>query len=245
MNRFSVSVVVLTVLLIPGMAFAQAELDQRFLLASPNTIETDPALLEHMTTLAEGAYGAHCAGCHGADFTGGNGIPDLSDFDWLWGVTGSESTTIEPMFEIMQTILYGIRDRNCADEIKRYGACPDTRYSEMPAYQEVGLSDAEIDDLVEYVFMLSGQEYSADAVARAAPQSELCAECHGPEGYGYKPYGGPDLTDSVVLYGGTREEIRETLAKGRLGSCPPWVSTLDLVTIKALSVYLYRKSVGY
>jgi cytochrome c oxidase cbb3-type subunit 3 len=172
-------------------------------------------------------------------------IPNLADYDWLWGITGSEPTASEPMFEIMQTILYGIRDRDCADAVKRYGACPDTRYSEMPAYKALDFSDRDIDDLVQYVLMLSAQDFDATAVERAAPHAMLCAECHGPDSYGYKPYGGPDLTDAVWLYGGTAEKIRETIANGRLGTCPPWASKLDAVTIKALSVYLYRKSQGY
>lgn len=245
MSRILPSAALLAALLAAGTVSAQPELDERLLLASPNTIDTDPALLQHMSTLAETAYDANCASCHGADYSGGNGVPNLADYDWLWGVTGAESTSTEPVFEIMQTILYGIRDRDCAEEVKRYGACPDTRYSEMPAYADVGFTDQQIDDLVEYVFMLSRQEYAQEAVTRAAPQSALCAECHGEEGYGHKPYGGPDLTDEVWLYGGTREQIRDVLAKGRLGTCPPWAARLNAVTIKALAVHLYRKSQGY
>jgi cytochrome c oxidase cbb3-type subunit 3 len=236
----------LVMLLAAGGACAQTDLDERLLQASPTTIEADAALLQHMNTLAESAYAANCSACHGADYTGDKGVPDLSDYEWLWAIDGSEPTSAEPVFAIMQTILYGIRDRDCADSVKRYGACPDTRYSEMPAYgsEAIGFSDQELDDLVDYVFMLSGQEFSADAVARAAPNSVLCAECHGPDGYGYRPYGGPDLTDGVWLHGGTREQIREVLKNGSLGNCPPWTGKLDMVTIKALAVYLYRKSMG-
>lgn len=230
---------------VPGALFAQSALDESLLLASPTTVEADPALLAHMTTLAESAYGRHCVGCHGADFAGGPGIPNLIDYDWLWGVSGSEPTASEPVFEIMQTILYGIRDRACDDAVKRYGACPDTRYSEMPAYRELGFNDAQIEDLVDYVLMLSGQEHNAAAVERAAGTAVLCVECHGVDGYGYKPFGGPDLTDSIWLYGGTRASIRDSIANGRLGSCPPWAGTLNAVTIKALALYLYRESQGY
>lgn len=223
---------------------AQAPLDARLLLASPTTIENDAALLEHMTHLAETAYTTHCAACHGVDFTGSEGIPNLADYDWLWGITGSEPTASEPVFEIMQTILYGIRDRDCADEVKRYGACPDTRYSEMPAYRALGFTEDQIDDLVQYVMMLSGRPFDAPAVARAGANTSLCAECHGADGYGYKPFGGADLTDTVWLYGGTQEKIRASIADGRMGSCPPWAGTLDAAAIKAMAVYLYRKSQG-
>jgi cytochrome c oxidase cbb3-type subunit III len=230
-----------------GIAFAQGDSDAALLLASPNTIDTSPALLARVNQLAEDALNTHCTGCHGTDLKGSKGIPDLTDYDWLWGITGAETTSTEPVFEIMQTILYGIRDRNCADEVKRYGACPDTRYSEMPAYgsPDIGFSAEQIDELVEYVMMLSGQEFDAAAVERGAPNISLCAECHAADGLGYKPYGGPDLTDGVWLYGGTREDIRDVITNGRLGTCPPWAGTLDFVTIKALAVHLYRKSQGY
>lgn len=247
MLRFSLRALACLVPLLAGAEFAlaQPELDARLLVASPLTIENEPALLARMTALAEPAYATHCAACHGADFKGREGVPDLSDYDWLWGITGSEPTASEPVFEIMQTILYGVRDRNCSEDVKRYGACPDTRYSEMPAYSELGFTPAQIDDLVQYVLMLSGADFDAAAVERAQGDSGLCAECHGPEGYGYKPFGGPDLTDSVWLYGGTQEQIRASIAAGRLGTCPPWAGTLDAVTIKALAVLLYRKSQGY
>ncbi|MGV3592188.1 MAG: c-type cytochrome [Gammaproteobacteria bacterium] len=235
-------------LLAPVAALAQAhvpEMDERLLLASPTTIDADPVLLAYMTTLAEPAYRTHCASCHGDDLAGRDGVPNLADYDWLWGITGAEPTSSEPMFEIMQTILYGIRDRDCPDDVKSYGACPDTRYSEMPAYKDLGFTDAQIDDLVQYVLMLSGQDHDAAAVERASANSGLCAECHAADGYGYKPFGGPDLTDSVWLYGGTPQAIRASIADGRLGVCPPWAATLDAATIKALAVYLYRKSQGY
>lgn len=233
---------------IPSALLAQARspaLDERLLLASPTTLESDAELLAYMEALAEPAYATHCAACHGADFAGREGVPNLADYDWLWGITGAEPTASEPVFEIMQTILYGIRDRDCPDDVKSYGACPDTRYSEMPSYKELGLSDAEIDDLVQYVLMLSGQDFDAAAVERSARNNGLCAECHAADGYGYKPFGGPDLTDSVWLYGGSVPAIRASIAAGRLGTCPPWAGTLDYTTIKALAVYLYRKSQGY
>ncbi len=247
MFRLSVTSLLLTVALslAPSLLQAQPDIDERLLRASPNTIENDPELLDHMTHLAESAYTANCASCHGADFAGKEGVPNLADYDWLWGITGSEPTASEPVFEIMQTILYGIRDRDCADDVKRYGACPDTRYSEMPAYKMLDFTDQQIDDLVQFVLMVSGQDFDAAAVERASANTGLCVECHGPDNYGYKPYGGADLTDSIWLYGGTPEKIRETLANGRLGTCPPWVDKLDFVTIKALAVYLYRKSQGY
>jgi cytochrome c oxidase cbb3-type subunit 3 len=228
-------------LLLSLSANAQPRLDEALLLASPTTINADAALTQHMNTLAQSAISEYCAACHGADLQGQIGVPNLVDYEWLWGVTGLEMTSVEPVLKIMQTILYGVRDSNCPEETKRYGGCPDTRYSEMPGY---GTITAQVDDLVEYVLDLAGEEADAEAVARAEPLKDICTECHGPEGYGDKVYGGPDLTDSVWLYGNTREQLRDVIGNGRKGTCPAWGQRLDPVTIKALAVYLYNKSMG-
>ena len=114
------------------VTFAQRNLDEALLLASPDMIAADSALKSHMETLATQAVSNHCAACHGANLTGQSGVPNLVDYDWLWGVNGFEMTQSEAVFEIMQTILYGARNSECPDEIKRYGVCPDTRFSQMP-----------------------------------------------------------------------------------------------------------------
>lgn len=195
-----------------------------------------------MTTLAEAAVARHCAACHGSDLTGRKGVPNLTDYDWVWDISGFETTTVEPVFSIMQTILYGIRDRDCADQQKRYGACSDTRYSEMPAYGQVGFTGEQISDLVEYTLSLSDQDADHNAIARVAALAAVCSECHGEGGLGYKPYGGPDLTDDIWLYGGSREDIYDVLNNGRMGNCPPFADILDLVTIKSLAVYIFMKA---
>lgn len=244
MARLLPAFIAAATLLIATESHAQNALNERLLLASPGAIAADAELSAHMTTLAETEITTHCATCHGADLSGQTGVPNLVDYDWLWSVTGMEMTSVEPVLEIMQTILYGVRDTSCPDEVKRYGGCPDTRYSEMPAYGELGFSRAQIDDLVEYVVDLAGGEADAAAVTRAGATAGLCVECHAEGGYGYKPYGGPDLTDAVWLYGSSRDEIRAVLVEGRKGTCPAWAEVLDAATIKALAVYLYNKSLG-
>lgn len=229
----------------PAASGAGDTLRETLLVASWTTIEENPQLLALTEELATTAAAEHCSGCHGADLAGGEGVPSLVDFEWIWGITGYETTATEPIHQIMQTILYGIRDRDCPEDSKRYGACPDTRYSEMPAYRQLGLSETDLEGLTDYVLSLSGQEHDAEAAASVAGLTGLCVECHGEGAFGYKPYGGPDLTDEVWLYGGSREAIFASIAEGRLGSCPPFWDTLDAATIKALAVYLYRKSFGY
>jgi cytochrome c oxidase cbb3-type subunit III len=218
---------------------------ERVLNASPYSIAADAELEQFVNATAEVAITTHCARCHGDDLRGQPGVPNLLDYDWLWGITGDESSDVGPVMEIEQTILYGVRNKECPDiaSLSIYGGCIDTRYSEMPAYGNAGVfNDAQIGDLAEYVLSLSGQDADQAAVDRAQPMWAVCAECHGQNGQGYRPYGGPDLTDDIWLYGGERASIADVISKGRLGVCPPWGKTLDAATIKALAVYIYRKS---
>ena len=52
--------------------------------------------------------------------------------------------------------------------------------------------------------------------------------------------GGPNLTDNVWLYGGTREAITESIANGRNGIMPPFDGRLDDVQVKLLVALLTR-----
>ena len=212
--------------------------------ASPYAIAADESLAEFVNATAEAAISEHCASCHGADLSGQPGVPDLTDFDWLWGITGFETNDVAPVMAIQQTLLYGVRNRDCPADQQSYGACSDTRYSEMPGYGVNGFSDEQIADLTEYVVNLSGGEADTEAAARAEGNWVICVECHGEDGFGYVPYGGPNLRDDIWLYGGDRETIIDVIANGRLGECPPWANTLDAATIKALAVYIWNKSTG-
>ena len=170
----------------------------------------------------EAAFAEHCVACHGEDGSGKTGIPDLVDYDWLWGSALSDIET---------SIRYGIRSGHDLQ-----------RYSEMPAYEDTGLlTNTEIDDQVEYLLALSGGEADAAAVARAEGNFEaICSECHDLDGKGLiEWYGAPNLTDDYWLYGGSREEIRASIANGLLGASPAWDDVLDNNTIKMLAIYVY------
>jgi cytochrome c oxidase cbb3-type subunit 3 len=231
----------------PTAPAAAPSIVDRVLAASPDVISVDPELDAFVTQAAERAIAEHCATCHGADLTGRPGVANLVDFDWLWGITLEETTNVAPVMEIEQTILYGVRNTDCpliADQ-SRYGGCVDTRYSEMPAYRDIGVfDDAQIEDLTEYVVSLSGDAADASAAARGKELWTTCIECHGEDGRGYKPYGGPDLTDNVSLYGADRATITDVIVAGRKGQCPPWADKLDAATIKSLAVYIWRKASG-
>ena len=231
--------------IITTVSFAQRDLGEALLLASPDSIQADAELKLHMDSLAEEAITEHCAACHGIDLAGKTGVPNLVDFDWMWGVSGFEMTQSEAVFEIMQTILYGVRSLDCPDSIKRYGACPDTRFSQMPAYSDLNFTDEQLNGLVDYVYSLSGATHDSEAVDNVSGLTGICVECHGDEGGGYKAFGGPDLTDDIWLFGNSREQILDVIANGRTESCPAWSTTLDVATIKALAVTIYNRSMGY
>jgi cytochrome c oxidase cbb3-type subunit 3 len=221
----------------PGVA-------ERVVLASPYAIAADAEAAQFVQTTAEKAIADHCAACHGADLQGKPGVPNLVDYDWLWGITLEETNDVAPVMEIEQTIRHGVRNDDCPAVAAqaRYGSCPDTRYSEMPGYGTLGAFTTEqIADLTEYTLSLAGGSADAEAAARGQALAAVCTECHGPDGTGYKPYGGPDLTDDVWLYGGDRATVADVITVGRLGKCPAWAGTLDAATIKSLAVYIWKK----
>jgi cytochrome c oxidase cbb3-type subunit 3 len=223
----------------------------RIVNAGPVEIESDPALSAFVKATAERAIAAHCARCHGQDLKGARpGVPDLTDYEVLWNTGAQEEIDATQVMSLQQTILWGIRDQDCPDSERKqqYGACPDTRYSHMPAYGKEGVyRPGQIADLAEYVLQLGKQPADATAAGRGGKlYGEGCAECHGADGFGYGPYGGPDLTDDVWLYGGSRAAIIRTLTNGpgpdgNGGRCPPWGRRLDGVTIKALAVYIHGR----
>ena len=220
---------------------------ERVVVASPYAIKADAEAAAFVTATAEKAYAENCASCHGADMRGKLGVPDLTDYEFIWGITGEETSDVGPIAELEQTIRYGVRNQDCpaVRDQALYGDCPDTRYSEMPAYAALGsLTGEQIRDLTEYVLSLSGQDADAAAVERGRRDFGQCVECHGPEGRGYKPYGGPDLTDDISIYGGDRGAITASIVAGRMGRCPAWVDKLDAATIKSLAVYIWRKVQG-
>ncbi|MFL2546834.1 MAG: c-type cytochrome [Candidatus Rariloculaceae bacterium] len=227
-----------------GAALEQSSAAVRVLNASPYEIAADDELRSFVNNTAETAIAENCASCHGADLSGGPGVPNLVDYDWLWGITGQETNDVYPVIAIQQTLLYGVRNRDCPEDRMSYGACSDTRYSEMLGYGVAGFSEEQISDFTEWVIAMSGWDTDDAAVERAGATSAICAECHGGDSYGYVPYGGPNLRDDIWLYGSDRDTIHDVIANGRLGVCPPWGEALDVATIKSLAVYIWNMSMG-
>ncbi|MBF0438507.1 MAG: cytochrome-c oxidase, cbb3-type subunit III [Magnetococcales bacterium] len=204
-------------------------------------IAKDNKLLQYAISGGKAVFGDYCAPCHG---TGGIGVktggfPTLADDDWLFG--GNLET-------IHETISGG-------------------RVGQMPAHLKSAggnFSDAQVDDLTSYVLSLTGQ--SKDAAANQRGDALFhgdagCKGCHGDKGNGslkgtvdgspLPPIGAPNLTDAIWLYGGDRQTVRDSIAKGRSGKMPAWSKEskevgkkLDPLALKQVTIYVHSLGGG-
>lgn len=187
-----------------------------------------PQNAELMQVAIEGgraAFKVNCVQCHGSGAAGSRGYPNLNDDDWLWG---------GDIDAIHYTLTHGVRqpDHN------------ETRFSQMPAFDGV-LKANEIDQVVSYTRVISGQDRPSQAsAAGAALFATNCASCHGTDGKGLREFGAPNLTDGIWLYGGDVDSIRQTVVRSRFGVMPRWDNRLDPVTIKMLAAYVHSLGGG-
>ncbi len=189
-------------------------------------IANDPKLLAQAKAGGAAAFKQNCAQCHGSGGKSmpGNGYPNLTDTDWLWGGT---------VKDIELTLVNGIRSPDHAD----------TRTSMMPSFGKDGiLTGAQVNDVVSHVLSLSGKG-PANA-AGAALFTANCVACHGPDGKGLRQFGAPNLTDQVWLYGGDRAQVVASVTKAHAGVIPAWSGKLDPATIKMLAVYVHSLGGG-
>ena len=171
-------------------------------------------------------FRANCSQCHGSGAAGNVGYPNLLDNDWLWGGT---------VDEIAYTIRHGIRNET-----------DDARYSEMPKFgADELLEPAQIDQVVEHVLAISGQEHDAALAAEGAVVfEENCAACHMEDGTGDIYGGAPNLTDAIWLYGGDRAGIADTVTNARFGVMPAWGLRLSEAEINAAALYVHQLGGG-
>ena len=189
-------------------------------------IESNPRLLSFAMAAGAAAFGDNCAPCHGTGGQGGSGYPNLVDDNWLWGGTYDQ---------IYTTIQHGIR----SDDAK-------TRVNNMPAFLKDGLLNREqVDDVVEYVLEISGQDHDAAMAEKGkAFFMDQCVICHGENAKGNQELGAPNLTDAIWQFGGTREDITSTVSNARNYVMPAWAQRLDPGTIKSLAVYVHSLGGG-
>lgn len=63
-----------------------------------------------------------------------------------------------------------------------------------------------------------------------------CAQCHGSDAMG--SYGFPNLTDEEWLYGGSPEQIRNSIVGGRNGAMPAWSAAMSDEDVANVSSYV-------
>lgn len=201
-----------------------ADVAARIAAADFQAIGADPGLDEFARRGGAALFRTYCSQCHGAGAAGAKGYPNLLDDEWLWGGTPEA---------IYLTLKHGIR----------WEADPDTRYSEMPAFGDMGiLTHAQIAAVADYVLSLSG-------AAAATPEggqlfAENCAACHGANAMGDPEQGAPNLADAIWLYGGDRETVIATITHSRFGVMPAWGDRLNETEIKQLTHYVHSLGGG-
>ncbi|GLQ36286.1 Cbb3-type cytochrome c oxidase subunit CcoP [Amylibacter marinus] len=208
-----------------SVALENAEIEQLLLATPLENIAKNPSLVRYASAGGGAVFRTYCAQCHGAGAQGATGYPNLQDDDWLWG---GDLAALE------QTIQHGIRSD--ADE--------DTRYSEMPKFGEF-LEEAQIEQLVEYLRQISGQDYLAETSANAEVLfADNCAACHGQNGEGNHEQGAPNLKDALWLYGGDRDALRHSIANARFGVMPAWNTRITPAQIRQVTFYVHQLGGG-
>ncbi|MFN6951870.1 MAG: cytochrome-c oxidase, cbb3-type subunit III [Albidovulum sp.] len=206
---------------------ANAPIEAKLVAADLNAIASDPELVNYTQNAGGAVFRTWCAQCHGSGAAGAVGFPNLLDNDWLWGGT---------MEDIHATITHGIR--NTTD--------PEARYSEMPRFGADGLLEKEqIDQVVQYVLQISGQEHDAAMASEGAVVfAENCAACHMEDGTGDRAQGAPNLTDAIWLYGGDAATLTETVTNARFGVMPAWNGRLSEAEIRAVAAWVHSRGGG-
>ena len=220
---------------------------------SVNRIARSLRLNRQAMALGKTVYNEHCAGCHGADLKGlpDQHTPDLTDADWRFSGDDLDSGGLKKYpSDVEWTVRYGIRSghpnaRGAEVNMLAY----DPQYRTKEDTEDFGdkkyLTDQEIEDVVEYVLQISGQQ--ADK-AKAARGDELfhdntkgnCFDCHDIGGTGIDTFGSTNLTRrNLYLYGSDRASILESIVKGRHGMMPAFDDKLKPEEIKAVSVFIY------
>ena len=211
-------------------------LRSRLLMSTPNAIIDDAQLRAYALRIGRPVYQGRCLVCHGPELQGDarRGIPNLADRDWLYG-TGRVG-------EIERVVLYGIR----AGHSKTLNA------ASMPAfatpnpylrYKIEPLRPDELDDVAGLIYSFQHPgSVAADTVRRGLAVYRgkgLCFDCHSDHANGDPAIGAPNLVDAIWLHGdGSLDSIRESIARGQGGVCPPWIGRLDPGQIRSVAVFV-------
>jgi cytochrome c oxidase cbb3-type subunit III len=237
--RFLV-VLIMASLLVAAVFAADSYAARQLLRADPDALPGDAMLLRFAVRRGRPLFEARCAACHGASGTGDtvNGVPDLTDNDWLYG-TGRPA-------EIEKVIDYGIRSRN--PKAWNLAIMPAyARPQPNPGDKNIQpLTPGDIGDVIEFLMRQQGRPADAAAVSRGAALFTGhggCYDCHSLDAKGDSAIGAPNLSDAVTLYGdGSRGALYMSIAYGRQGVCPAWITRASAASIRELALYVYSIS---
>lgn len=215
--------------------------DARLMRSDPDAAIADRGLQRSGIAAGRHLFTARCATCHGADARGGPSLaaPDLTDTDWLYGIGAVSETE--------QTIAYGIRSHhpkgwNLADMPAFARNQPGSPYKIPP------LTRGDIADVVAFLAQRRGDAYDPTAAARGQAifsNRGGCYDCHGGDGGGDPAIGAPNLVDRIWLYGdGRPASVAMSIAEGRHGVMPAFITRLSPVQIRQLALYVHSLSKG-
>jgi len=209
---------------IEAVANANAAIEAKLAAADLTTIAADVELHRYAVNSGGAVFRTNCSQCHGSGANGAKGYPNLLDDDWLWG------GDIEA---IAFTIRHGVR--NDTD---------DAHYSEMPKFGDF-LEEEEIEQTINHVLALSGQDHDATMATEGAILfEENCSSCHMEDGSGDRDQGAPNLTDAIWLYGGDSEMLTATVTNSRFGVMPAWGPRLSDAQVNAVAAYVHQLGGG-
>ena len=237
--RFLV-VLIMASLLVAAVFAADSYAARQLLRADPDALPGDAMLLRFAVRRGRPLFEARCAACHGASGTGDtvNGVPDLTDNDWLYG-TGRPA-------EIEKVIDYGIRSRN--PKAWNLAIMPAyARPQPNPGDKNIQpLTPGDIGDVIEFLMRQQGRPADAAAASRGAALFTGhggCYDCHSLDAKGDSAIGAPNLSDAITLYGdGSRGALYMSIAYGRQGVCPAWITRASAASIRELALYVYSIS---
>ncbi|HLU18365.1 MAG TPA: cytochrome-c oxidase, cbb3-type subunit III [Pusillimonas sp.] len=113
-------------------------------------------------------------------------------------------------------------------------------YSSAEAVREAQRAQAEqIAPVYARFEDMSIPQIAADAEAQQIGQRLFlnnCAQCHGSDARGGPSF--PNLADRDWLYGGSPEQIQQSITKGRHGVMPPWRGTISPAEASDIAQYV-------
>jgi cytochrome c oxidase cbb3-type subunit 3 len=101
-------------------------------------------------------------------------------------------------------------------------------WSQLGQYEaEMAKGEKEVAPLYARFTAMSAQDMARDPQAMAIGERLFmnnCAQCHGSDARGSKGF--PNLADGDWLWGGSPEQIQESIIKGRMGVMPPMAAAV-------------------